>query len=200
MSKAHGFEAQLLRWSVTSNGGATLTIQFADEADLEPFKSMTMKAGKIAGQRLMVAVSKIGEQEQEEPLSQTKLVSPEIECILPDGVDPEKYNDPPQPLPEADKPRAESKSHFPAGLTGLAVRWCADEHFRFWLYKEGPKQCMYPAPTLGGYDEEWAKRYICTVCKIASRKELDTDHQAASIFKRLFKTPYAAYLDAVGKT
>lgn len=50
------FEAMLLGWSETHNGGAKITLQLADIGDLEPFKRMTIKKGKIAGQLLTCVV------------------------------------------------------------------------------------------------------------------------------------------------
>ena len=48
-------DVMLLGWSETHNGGAKITLQLADIAQLEPFKKMTLKKGKVAGQ-LMTAV------------------------------------------------------------------------------------------------------------------------------------------------
>lgn len=45
-------EVQLLGWSDTHNGGAKLVLQLSDPADLEPFKHLTSRHGKIAGQIL----------------------------------------------------------------------------------------------------------------------------------------------------
>jgi len=58
------FEAMLLRWSETSNGGSTIVLQLVDDGDLAPFKGMTLKKGKIAGQRLQCFLVEIDEQEQ----------------------------------------------------------------------------------------------------------------------------------------
>ena len=104
--KAHGFEAQLQNWNVSSTRGITITLYLADEKDLEPFKQMTLKAGKQAGQRLMVAVSRIGDQEQEEPL-------------VPITQESEQKH---------------SASHFPPGLCGLAVKWSNDSVFANWAW------------------------------------------------------------------
>lgn len=63
-------DAMLLGWSETHNGGAKLTLQLSDVAELEPFKSMTIKKGKVAGQMLkavFVEVDGNGEPIGEEP-------------------------------------------------------------------------------------------------------------------------------------
>lgn len=61
---AFNAEVQLLRWSDTSNGGATITLALADHADLEIFKLMTIKKGQQAGQRLACVMVEIGDDEQ----------------------------------------------------------------------------------------------------------------------------------------
>jgi hypothetical protein len=40
--------------------------------------------------------------------------------------------------------------------------------------------------------EERAKRVVCAICKIASRKQLNTDPLAAAEFKSAILQPYAA--------
>ena len=61
--KTINLEAMLLRWSETSNGGATIVLQLADPDDLEQFKLMTLAKGKIAGQRLQCVMVEIGDDE-----------------------------------------------------------------------------------------------------------------------------------------
>jgi len=101
-----GFEAQLLQWANSSSRGPTITIQLADEDDLIPFQTMTMSKGKIAGQRMAIAVALIEDDEKITPM-------------------PEK------PEPKAEKKGGGGKGYV--GLSGLAARWCADEEFRAWL-------------------------------------------------------------------
>lgn len=66
--KGGSLEAMLLRWSETSNGGATIVLQLCDVADLEAFKMMTLAKGKIAGQRLSIVYVEIGDDEKPKPL------------------------------------------------------------------------------------------------------------------------------------
>lgn len=79
-------EVQLLRWSETSNQGATITLQLSNAADLERFKLMTLAKGKQAGQRLMAAMVEIGEDEQPvaqpEKQSQEPKAKPGELCIM----------------------------------------------------------------------------------------------------------------------
>ena len=80
---------------------------------------------------------------------------------------------------------------FPTGLCGLAVRWCADEHFQNWM------QSAYPAGwdtyAAAGNAEEVAKQVICGLCDIGSRKELDTVDKARRMFEERIRGPYAAW-------
>jgi hypothetical protein len=57
-------EVQLLRWSETSNQGATITLQLSDASDLERFKTMTLAKGKQAGQRLAAVMVEVGDDEK----------------------------------------------------------------------------------------------------------------------------------------
>ena len=58
-------ELQLLRWSETSTGGATVTFQLPDVSDLNGFKDLTLAKKGMAGQRIaaiMVAIEDGAEQ------------------------------------------------------------------------------------------------------------------------------------------
>lgn len=56
-------EVMLAGWGESHNGGAKLTLWLPDPSDLDPFRSVTMKKGKIAGQRFMMVLVEIGEDE-----------------------------------------------------------------------------------------------------------------------------------------
>lgn len=72
-------EVQLLNWSETHNGGAKIVLQLADAADLERFKSMTVKKGNHAGQRLATVMVEIGDDEK--PIKQPQS-QPGMLCIM----------------------------------------------------------------------------------------------------------------------
>lgn len=57
-------EVMLAGWSDSHNGGAKVTFWLSDDEDLEAFRKMTVRKGKIAGQRLMCVLVEIDEQEQ----------------------------------------------------------------------------------------------------------------------------------------
>lgn len=69
-------EVQLLGWSDTHNGGAKLILQLSDPADLEPFKHLTSKHGKVAGQ-ILGAVIVVPEDEPEPKRSQEPTPEPQ---------------------------------------------------------------------------------------------------------------------------
>lgn len=74
-------EVQLLNWSETHSGGAKVVLQLADAEDLERFKAMTVRKGKMAGQRLAVVMVEIGDDEQ--PITQPEpKQKPGMLCVM----------------------------------------------------------------------------------------------------------------------
>lgn len=63
-------------------------------------------------------------------------------------------------------------------LCTLAVRLCRDERFHAWAKVNS---------------EEAAKQFILRVCGIGSRRDLDTDKVAASLFHSSIRRPYNDY-------
>jgi hypothetical protein len=57
-------EVQLLSWSETHRGGAKVVLQLQSADDLDAFRSMTVRQGKVAGQRLACVMVEIDDQEQ----------------------------------------------------------------------------------------------------------------------------------------
>lgn len=74
-------EVQLLNWSETHNGGAKIVLQLADTADLDAFKLMTVRKGKVAGQRLAVVMVEIGDDEQPVPQHEPRQRAGEL-CVM----------------------------------------------------------------------------------------------------------------------
>lgn len=58
----HG-EVQLAGWSDTHNGGAKIVLWLSDPSELEAFRALTLRKGNTAGQRFMVAMVEIGDDE-----------------------------------------------------------------------------------------------------------------------------------------
>ena len=156
--KAGTMELMLAGVSWDNRNGSKVTFWINDE-DRDWFAMKTAAKGKIAGQRFMAAIVEIGDDEQ--PKDVTLQVSG------------------PVPNPE---PKAPSKSKFPDGLKGLAVRWTLDPHFQKWAQDEFDAD-----PTEAG-----ARQTILDLCAITSRSELDDNHVAQQDFDRYVREPYAA--------
>lgn len=74
-------ELQLLRWSDTSTGGATVTFQLADVADLVGFKDLTLAKKGMAGQRIAAIMVQVDDDvEQTAPVAAK--VKPGDLCIV----------------------------------------------------------------------------------------------------------------------
>jgi hypothetical protein len=65
------------------------------------------------------------------------------------------------------------------GLALLAVEWCQDAAFQKWTQTENAYQ---------------AKKRVCEICGIESRKELNTNTQAAAVFQQEIRAPYMQFL------
>lgn len=67
-------EALLVNWGDTSTRGRTLTLELPQDTDSHPFRDLSIRSGKKAGQRLAIVVVQIGDDEapvvQEKKLSQ----------------------------------------------------------------------------------------------------------------------------------
>ena len=169
---SHGFEAMLLRWAETSNGGATIVLQLSDAADLEQFKSITQakkgKDGHMVGQRLMIGWAEIGEGEK-----------PIVESL---GL--------------ADDGREALRLTTKGGpLARLAGMWCNDAVFQRWIVRshagtEGLSEQDDP--------RENAAILIRSVCGIESRAQLDSDVLAKERFDNFIRIPYSLYLKENG--
>lgn len=93
-----------------------------------------------------------------------------------------------------DVPNA-GKSHIqrePLGdLCWRAVQWCKTPEF--WDWVAGQCQC-HPAAV----EEKQAREYILLKCGIDTRKELDTNPEAARKFNQFIRGPYQKHLIARG--
>jgi len=129
-------EAQLLSWSDTSVAGPKIVLALPDDTALECFKTLTM--GRKAGQRFMVAVTLIGDDEQpERPPKPNSLVrSAGMVC------------------------KSDDFQRFVVGRTEEDFK-TADER------------------------EEQAAQYVREWCGVASRRQIDQDHEAARRFGEL---------------
>jgi hypothetical protein len=116
-----------------------------------------------------------------------------LQIGLPPPVPPKREADPPQraddPGAIQDREHEKRKSKFPTGLCGLAVKWCSDPHFHNWLDYEFIEE-MAAAGIDAKTPEDQAAAVIKRVCKIDTRKELDTIHSAGAMFREHIMGPY----------
>lgn len=172
-------DVMLLGWSETHNGGEKVTFQL-EPGQIHFFKDKTLKKGKVAGQLFkMVLVEVDG---NGEPLPAEKGgVMTNAESAAP-------------------LEKAKSRAKFPDGLCGLAVKWCADSDFHAWLRGAHERATEVVYMNVGGSMPaiEFARLVVLYICNIASRKELDTNADAAETFKSKILTPYAAHRKALG--
>lgn len=57
-------EVMLLGWSDTSTRGKTVTFQLPEDSEVHPFKEFAIKSGKTAGQRFIMVLVEIDDNEQ----------------------------------------------------------------------------------------------------------------------------------------
>jgi hypothetical protein len=100
-------EMQLAGWSETHTGGCKVTFWLSDPADLDAFRTLTVRKGNQAGHRFMAVLVEIGEDEQ--PVQQQPAAAQESE--------PEKLKGGP--------------------LAKLAGQWCSSPDFWEWLRFRG---------------------------------------------------------------
>lgn len=79
-----------------------------------------------------------------------------------------------------------STSQKPGQLCVMAVNFCKDRMFWRWL----EQLCMDCG------NEDMAKDLILDICRIQSRKELDTNAAAAEIFHEEIRKPFLAWREA----
>lgn len=79
-------------------------------------------------------------------------------------------------------------------LCWRAVQWCKEPEFHWWL----ASTVCPERPHDMRIDEEDAKGYILEWCGIDSRKELDTNPEAARNFHQHIRGPYQKHLIARG--
>jgi len=109
-----------------------------------------------------------------------------LACVLVEIGDDE------QPLK---KPEQEQEVSKPGALCLLAVQFCRDGRFQKWLNTpEWDCLSRWWEPDLKVPGEDDARRLICDICGIESRKQLDTDDDAAAAFHTAIRIPFHQHL------
>lgn len=175
-----------LTWS--HNGGWVLKVQVSEE-DAEYFKSHTAKKGDRAGQIYacqFVLMGDDGKPETAEPPRATVLVSDvPASGVAPKGSTP---NAEPKPRP----PATEAQRAAMTGLCGLAIKWCADQHFQEWAAFTYPESWGEAFEKLAKNDDDAASYVVKRECGLESRKDLNDPALAGgiAIFKAKIMGPY----------
>ena len=164
-------ELMMAGWRKSNNTGMVVSF-FVLPEDEAYFENATARKGKLAGQRYQTVFVQLVDGQE----------TPDHESVKP-------------PVPATDG-KQKSHSHFPGGLCGLAIRWCDDEHFRDWLAEVCPLAKVDDGQE--SLTAEWAKREVCRICGVSSRKELDTVEVAGLIFRDTILKPYAEERKASG--
>ncbi len=164
-------EVQLRRWSESSTQGVQVTFALAESSELDKFKGLD-------GKRFMAVLVQIGDDEQ------------------PVTGNPATANT--------------GKSHIqrePLGdLCWRAVQWCKDPVFYSFIAPVYDRalggQGLGTGDIYVGRDvatrEDFCRHAILVLCEIQTRKELDTNPEAARKFNELIRAPYQKHLIARG--
>lgn len=169
-------EAMLAGWTESHTGGAKITLWLPSAEDLAPFKAMTARKGNTAGQRFMVVLAVLGDDEQPQPI--------------------------PAPAPKPAKADREPGNKL-GGKAMLAVRLCKDPAFSEWVRPIYDRHMggngnswgdVHPEQFGGRTEaarlEAWTRHVILAICVCDSRRELDTDRFASTRFEVLIRKPY----------
>lgn len=89
---------------------------------------------------------------------------------------------------------ATGKPREPLGdLCWRAVQWCKEPEFLAWINSVTHNGVFWHVQT-----HEDAREFVCEMCDVQSRKDLDTNHEAARKFNQLIRGPYQKHLIARG--
>lgn len=160
-------EMQLAGWSESHTGGCKVTFWLSGPDELAAFRALTVRKGNTAGHRMMAVFVEIGDDEL--PVQQ-----------------PAK---PVNTLPASTELIAEPKPSALGDACYRTVQWCADPQFWAWINSTTHGGILWHIKS-----EREAKEFVCEICGVTSRKELDTDNEANKAWHRLIREPYRLYL------
>jgi hypothetical protein len=175
-------ELMLLNWNESANSGCKLIFEIAPD-ELEPFKNLKTRAGKkVAGQRFAAVLVLIDDDESVVPPQAAPVPATPQEAKA-------QMND---SAALASPARRGGFSDAVGQRARLAVQWCDTERFASWIAEQcGHTSDETPSAAL-------AKKIVCEVCGINSRKELDTNEAAWTAFENFIREPYMEYLQTEG--
>ncbi|URI08942.1 hypothetical protein MW290_25575 [Aquincola tertiaricarbonis] len=161
-------EVMLANWSESHSNGAKVTFWLADPADLDVFRTLTVRKGNRAGQRFMAVFALLGDGETPEPIPGVH-VPDQAAAGQPAGKPPAA------PAVPADRGKG-------GRLARLASQLCRNPAWRRWAQD---KHCVQLP------DEAAARALVLQLCGIESRAELDHNQAAANLFHAELRRPFA---------
>lgn len=180
-------EVQWAGFTDSSTAGPIIKFRLRDSSQLEPFRYDAVSRKGASGTRYAMVLVRLMDDDTLEGDHAIEILPPAGEgkawVAQPDGTFAAVETAPDAP----ERPTA--KPVFPRGLTGLAIDWARLSDFWQWLGDEFGATVE---------TEKQARDAICYICECASRRDLNTDQQAAARFVELIKQPYAESRKARG--
>lgn len=94
-----------------------------------------------------------------------------------------------EPVPPPVQPVEKPSAPHLGDACYRTVQWCADPQFWDWINSTTHGGVLWHIDT-----EIYAKEFVCEICGVTSRKELDTNNEANKAWHRLIREPYRLYL------
>lgn len=110
---------------------------------------------------------------------------------------PKELQDRPYGIVDSEAPQEPATEKPPGDLCRMAAMWCKDPVFLNWLRMFHLVACdevideLEDRPCSG---EDLAARVVRDLCGVVTRRDLDTNPDAAKKFHELIRRPYLAYL------
>lgn len=101
---------------------------------------------------------------------------------------------PANPLISKNSVRKPETTREPLGdLCWRAVQWCKEPDFWLWINNVTHGGVLWHVRS-----EDEAREFVCEICEVNSRKELDTNPDATRKFHQFIRGPYQKFLIARG--
>jgi hypothetical protein len=173
---AYSGEMMLAGWTESHNGGRKVTFWLSDDSAEHPFKRFTSRAGKVAGQRFMVAFVQLDDNEQ--PVDQEAA---------------QKAAGAAKQASAHRQPSAPKESTSGPEKGGELAKWagilCNDPVFWEWARLTHPETWSSAWDHATEKDGGWAI-FIRHFCGIRSRRELDHNAEAGRKFREEIMKPF----------
>ncbi|MGH8908294.1 MAG: hypothetical protein ACRD0K_17745 [Egibacteraceae bacterium] len=160
-------EMQLAGWGDSHNGGAKIVLWLPDADHLGPFRDLTARKGKLAGQRLMVVMMEVNDDESMGGAPAIQRAAQQFTGLGPAGM------------------------WLVARCRELEFRkWLAETHKQSW------NECWKALDLVAAADrpEATARLVVKRVLGVDSRKDVDGNEKAMEVFN-VMRVKYAKHLE-----